>query len=168
MFSSCSPCSAFVLGVNIGCASFSDSRSPEGILIPWTVPWVLYSFHPEPAISPSLFVVDQWYILVQLLPQERQCIFLRALFFQKEFQHEAGLLVAYSIWSPLWNGLDRFLQGDWTRTSISESKFCLSRVFPRYQSLFQRYIVRTEETKEVHCWEWHRKLISWINHENEV
>src|SRR5271170_3332977 len=51
MFSSCAPCSAFVLGVNIGVSNFCDSTSPVGICIPWTVPKLLYSFHPDPTTA---------------------------------------------------------------------------------------------------------------------
>jgi len=49
MFSSCSPCSAFVAGVKIGSGSWSLSRKPAGNSIPQTVPRSWYSFQPEPA-----------------------------------------------------------------------------------------------------------------------
>lgn len=50
MFSSCSPCSAFVEGVQIGFSSFWLSWRPAGMGIPWTVPDLRYSDHAEPVM----------------------------------------------------------------------------------------------------------------------
>jgi len=46
------PTSAFVVGVNIGSASLQDSSKPPGSVIPQTLLFFPYSFHPEPERYP--------------------------------------------------------------------------------------------------------------------
>jgi hypothetical protein len=50
MFSSWSPTSALVDGVNTGSGSRSDSCNPSGSVAPCMVPVVRYSFHAEPVM----------------------------------------------------------------------------------------------------------------------
>jgi hypothetical protein len=51
-FSPCSPCSAFVLGVNSGFSNAWLSFIPSGTLIPCTVPCFLYSDQALPVMYP--------------------------------------------------------------------------------------------------------------------
>ena len=50
MFSSWSPSSALVDGVNTGSGSCDDSRRPAGSGAPFMVPDALYSFHADPVM----------------------------------------------------------------------------------------------------------------------
>ncbi len=52
MFSSCSPISALVDGVNTGSGRRSDSWRPAGISVPCIVPSAWYSFHADPVMYP--------------------------------------------------------------------------------------------------------------------